>query len=171
MTNETLQVWIILILFAFIMIIIFELIRLYLGYLGNLCERVPELTGFWLLTLIIETPLSLFLLIIVCVPIDKSGFQIIYQIPIQFALQLIHFIFIFFENIFGLIALRVLARYQIARFHYKQFDSYRDLNDNAGAHDLDWLYNLEKTKDLNMKTQEFQAISFQKGFFYFKKFY
>jgi len=105
------------------------------------------------------------------VPIDKSGFQIIYQIPIQFALQLIHFIFIFFENIFGLIALRVLARYQIARFHYKQFDSYRDLNDNAGAHDLDWLYNLEKTKDLNMKTQEFQAISFQKGFFYFKKFY
>jgi transmembrane protein 17 len=157
MTNNSAQVWIILILFAFIMMVIFELIRLYLGYLGNLSERVPELTGFWLLTLIVETPLSLFLLIIVCVPIDENGFQIIYQIPIQFALQLIHFIFIFFENIFGLLALRVLARYQIARFHYKQFDGYRDLNDRASASDMDWLYNLEKANDLNMKTQDFQA--------------
>merc|ERR1711915_279693 len=29
-----------------------EVVRLYLGYLGNLSEKVPELSGFWLLTLI-----------------------------------------------------------------------------------------------------------------------
>ena len=160
MSNSTSQVWIILILFAFIMMVIFELIRLYLGYLGNLCERVPELTGFWLLTLIIETPLSLFLLIIVWVPIGENKFQIVYQIPMQFSLQLIHFLFVFFENIFGLIALRVLARYQIARFHYKQFDSSKDIMDREqqpGGMNIDWLYNLERMNDFNMRTKEFQV--------------
>ena len=43
-------------------------------------------------------------------------------IPLQFALEVIHIVFILLEIIFGYIALRTLARYQISRFHYKQFD-------------------------------------------------
>ena len=38
--NSVDDVWKILILFAFIMLVIFEMIRLYLGYIGNLCESV-----------------------------------------------------------------------------------------------------------------------------------
>ncbi|NWI68077.1 TMM17 protein, partial [Todus mexicanus] len=39
-----------------------EVIRLYLGYMGNLQEKVPELAGFWLLTLLLQLPMILFLL-------------------------------------------------------------------------------------------------------------
>ncbi|XP_054893939.1 transmembrane protein 17B isoform X1 [Poeciliopsis prolifica] len=37
-----------------------EAIRLYLGYAGNLQEKVPELAGFWLLTILLQLPLILF---------------------------------------------------------------------------------------------------------------
>uniref|UniRef100_A0A3B5L4Q6 Transmembrane protein 17 n=1 Tax=Xiphophorus couchianus TaxID=32473 RepID=A0A3B5L4Q6_9TELE len=37
-----------------------EAIRLYLGYAGNLQEKVPELAGFWLLTTLLQLPLILF---------------------------------------------------------------------------------------------------------------
>lgn len=65
----------------------------------------------------------------------------------QFALQAIHFLFIFFENIFGLMSLKVLARYQIARFHYKQFDGVNEKNDDLK--EFDWLYNLDQNNKRN----------------------
>ncbi|KAK6468607.1 transmembrane protein 17B-like [Huso huso] len=37
-----------------------ELIRVYLGYTGNLQEKVPELAGFCLLSLLLQLPLILF---------------------------------------------------------------------------------------------------------------
>ena len=43
-------------------VIIIEVVRLYLGYLGNLTEKVPELAGFWLLTILLQLPLQGFLL-------------------------------------------------------------------------------------------------------------
>ena len=36
---------------------IIEITRLYLGYLGNLTEKVPELAGFWLLTVLLQFPM------------------------------------------------------------------------------------------------------------------
>nr|XP_030123113.1 transmembrane protein 17 isoform X1 [Taeniopygia guttata] len=39
-----------------ILVSLTELIRLYLGYVGNLLEKVPELAGFWLLTLLPQLP-------------------------------------------------------------------------------------------------------------------
>jgi len=62
----------------------------------------------------------------------------------QFALQLIHFLFIFFEAILGFVSLRVLARYQISRFHYKQFET-------SNRKDLEWLYNLDEAANVNKK--------------------
>ena len=38
----------------------FEYLRLHLGYRGNLCERVPQITAFFLLTLFPQFPLTLF---------------------------------------------------------------------------------------------------------------
>ena len=90
-----------------------------------------------------------------------SQFQIIYQIPMQFALQIIHFVFIVAEDVFGILSLRVLAKYQISRFHYKQFDSAahfveKDSNPND---EMDWLYNLERMNGFKMKSlnQEYQV--------------
>ena len=37
---------------------IIEITRLYLGYLGNLTEKVPELAGFWLLTVLLQLPMQ-----------------------------------------------------------------------------------------------------------------
>ena len=38
-----------------------QVVRLYLGYLGNLGERVPELAGFWLLTILLQLPMQVIL--------------------------------------------------------------------------------------------------------------
>ena len=57
-------------------VIIIELVRLYLGYLGNLTEKVPELAGFWLLTILLQLPLQGFLLLntdLILVPLGKSA--------------------------------------------------------------------------------------------------
>ena len=35
-----------------------QVVRLYLGYLGNLGEKVPELAGFWLLTILLQLPMQ-----------------------------------------------------------------------------------------------------------------
>ncbi|KAG7467963.1 hypothetical protein MATL_G00137800 [Megalops atlanticus] len=43
-----------------IIMTLIEAIRLYLGYAGNLQEKVPELAGFWLLSLLLQFPLVLF---------------------------------------------------------------------------------------------------------------
>lgn len=59
------------------------------------------------------------------------------MIPLQFALELIHAIFVILETIFGYIALRILARYQISRFHYKQFDEL-DKKDEVNQ-DYNWM--------------------------------
>ncbi len=139
---------------------LFEVIRLYLGFVGNLCERVPELTGFWLLTIMIEIPLSTFLLVIAWFPIGISGTTetlLVYFIPMQFVLEIIHAIFAYVELFLGLFALRVLARYQISRFHYKQFDAY-EVN-NIAQKELesdDWLTNLNKENNIPMK--DFKVI-------------
>jgi transmembrane protein 17 len=41
--------------------ILFETLRLRLGYSGNLTEKVPEMAAFWLLTVLPQLPLTVFL--------------------------------------------------------------------------------------------------------------
>jgi transmembrane protein 17 len=153
-----------LILFAFALLVVFEIIRLYLGYVGNLNERVPELTGFWLITIMIQLPMCIFLLVIVWININDSStatsrpsYQVAKFIPMQFSMQLLHFLFILFESIFGFIALRVLARYQISRFHYKQFDD-NQFDSLKQKNNDDWLTNLQKTTHFQLKTMKNQGI-------------
>ncbi|XP_012282391.1 transmembrane protein 17B-like [Orussus abietinus] len=42
---------------------ILECARLYLGYLGNLAEKIPELASFWLVSTLLQFPLELFLML------------------------------------------------------------------------------------------------------------
>ncbi|KAK5645283.1 hypothetical protein RI129_006583 [Pyrocoelia pectoralis] len=45
-----------------VLIIVAELLRLYLGYEGNLRDKIPELAGFWMLSLLLQFPLQSLLL-------------------------------------------------------------------------------------------------------------
>ncbi|XP_010004815.1 PREDICTED: transmembrane protein 17B-like [Chaetura pelagica] len=58
---------------AFLILSLAEGSRLYLGYVGNLQEKVPELAGFLLLSFLIQLPLLLLLLTdhnIICLPLE-----------------------------------------------------------------------------------------------------
>lgn len=102
----------------------------------------------------VQVPLSIFLLIIVWVPLNFTGVvnnRLIFIMPMQFVLELIHAIFVFLELGLGLFALRVLARYQISRFHYKQFDAYENAKRRRSKAEQDeqdelddWLTSLDK---------------------------
>ncbi|MGB1601486.1 MAG: transmembrane 17 domain-containing protein [Promethearchaeia archaeon] len=56
-----------------------EPLRLFFGYVGNLQEKVPQLTGFWLFTLIPQLPITFFF--IVALPLRVNGQSI--QLPFQ----------------------------------------------------------------------------------------
>ncbi|KYO23655.1 transmembrane protein 17 isoform B [Alligator mississippiensis] len=66
-----------------------EAIRLYLGYIGNLQEKVPELAGFWLLSLLLQFPLILFLLF-------NEGLKIQ---PLERAVHIIFAFFLTFQDL------------------------------------------------------------------------
>ena len=107
-----------------------EAIRLYLGYRGNLQEKVridiqylaprwswlllqvPEMAGFWLLTLVIQTPLVLFLLI-------NEGAVVL---PLERAVHIPLLTFLLGEIGFGFWAIRIMTKSQTAKFHLLQFN-------------------------------------------------
>ncbi|VDN50697.1 unnamed protein product, partial [Dracunculus medinensis] len=70
--------------------ILIEFIRLYLGYYGNLAEKVPALSGFWITTLVLQTPIEIFLFFS----------QNVIPLPLERIMYIIHLIFLFFEVIY-----------------------------------------------------------------------
>ena len=115
---------VILMVFAFIFKAVIECVRLYLGYAGNLAERMPELTAFCLLTIIFQIPLSIFLLI----------YQLIATIEVQlaliFAVEILYLTFLVLEAGFGIYAVRIMVTAQSSRFHYRQFEEVLSANDS-----------------------------------------
>ncbi|XP_052802581.1 transmembrane protein 17B-like [Mya arenaria] len=99
---------------------IIEVVRLYVGYTGNLMERVPELAGFWLLTLLIQFPLILLLTF-------NEDARIL---PIERAVNIVEGLFVLFEIICGYIAIRIMVNYQVTKFHLRQFADLEDMADN-----------------------------------------
>lgn len=145
-----------------------------MGYTGNLSERVcfylkknfknknysfkvPELFVFYFLT-IINFLISLGLITVVWVPIssEKGEMLIGLEIPMQFGLQIFHSLFNFFELIFGFIAIKILGRYQISRFHYKQFEQ-NDFNQKKNDQDFEWLNELQKNNHIKMRELAFDT--------------
>ncbi|RLW07000.1 hypothetical protein DV515_00003911 [Chloebia gouldiae] len=89
-----------------ILVSLTELIRLYLGYVGNLLEKVPELAGFWLLTLLPQLPVVLFLLF-------NEGLKIH---SLERAFHLMFAAFLSFQLLAALAALRRMVNALAARF-------------------------------------------------------
>nr|XP_002129567.1 transmembrane protein 17B-like [Ciona intestinalis] len=95
-------------------LVIFSLvegIRLFLGIVGNLQEKVPELFGFLLLTILPQVPFLLFLLL--------NEFTII--LPLERAVHIVQALLLVVELIAGSIAAKAITRQQATKFHLQQF--------------------------------------------------
>nr|XP_046250328.1 transmembrane protein 17B [Scatophagus argus] len=89
-----------------------EAIRLFLGYAGNLQEKVPELAGFWLLTILLQFPLILFQLFNEAILVQ----------PLERGVHIILAIFILTQALSGFVALREMVRHTQSQFHLRQFN-------------------------------------------------
>ncbi len=79
--------------------------------------QVPELAGFWLLTIIPQLPLILFLLL------NNS----MLVLPLERAVSIIETAFILFEIIAGYLAIRAMVNHQVAKFHLQNFSNLEEL--------------------------------------------
>lgn len=101
--------------YKFVLIVVYivmaciELTRLYLGYSGNLQEKVPELAGFWLVTFILQLPLTCFLLF--------NEFAVI--LPIERAVNIIMLAFLLVEIFQGYKAIKRMTDAQVKKFHLR----------------------------------------------------
>uniref|UniRef100_A0A8C4UJI0 Transmembrane protein 17 n=1 Tax=Falco tinnunculus TaxID=100819 RepID=A0A8C4UJI0_FALTI len=93
-----------------------EVIRLYLGYMGNLQEKVPELAGFWLLSLLLQLPIILFLLF-------NEGLRIQ---PLERAVNMIFALFLTFQVIAAFVTLKRMANKLATQFRLREFDQLKD---------------------------------------------
>ncbi|NXK92759.1 TMM17 protein, partial [Formicarius rufipectus] len=88
-----------------------EAVRLYLGYMGNLQEKVPELAGFWLLSLLLQLPIILFLLF-------NEGVKIQ---PLERAVHIVFAFFLAFQVIAAFVTLRRMVNKRATHFRLKEF--------------------------------------------------
>ncbi|KAF3689037.1 Transmembrane protein 17B [Channa argus] len=95
-----------------IVMTLIEGIRLYLGYAGNLQEKVPELAGFWMLSILLQFPLILFQLFNEAILIQ----------PLERGVHIVLAIFILTQALSGFVALRNMVRHTESQFHIQQFD-------------------------------------------------
>ncbi|CAH2296021.1 transmembrane 17B-like [Pelobates cultripes] len=89
-----------------------ECLRLYLGYIGNLYEKVPELAAFLLLTFMIQTPLILFLLT------DEE----VLILPLEYAVHAIYTVFLSMELVVSFFVLKVMTRTLATEFFLNHSD-------------------------------------------------
>lgn len=90
-----------------------EILRIYLGYFGNLTEKIPEVAGFWMLSILLQLPLQTFLL---------ASTQLLLE-PIEYTVQTIMLILLVSQLIIGYFALQLAARHQARKFHLLQLHS------------------------------------------------
>ncbi|KAM9855027.1 transmembrane protein 17B [Aulostomus maculatus] len=95
-----------------ILMTLIEVIRLYLGYTGNLQEKVPELAGFWLLSILLQFPLILFQLFNEAILIQ----------PLERGVHIVLACFILTQALSGFLALRDMVRHTESQFLLQQFD-------------------------------------------------
>jgi len=80
---------------------------------------VPELAGFWLLTLLLQSPFVLFLLFNEATIIT----------PLERAVTIIMTAFILFEDVVGYFAIRAMINSQVNKFHLQQFTNLEQLEE------------------------------------------
>eukprot|EP00128_Syssomonas_multiformis_P007155 Colp12_sorted_trinity150504_noHs@22961 len=97
-----------------------EPVRLYLGFDGNLREKVPSLAGFWLLSIIMQFPLNLYVMV-------AQEFTIA---PFERTLQGILFALLVPQIILGYRTIQVFISAQAIRFKLNQYQM-RDEDGNT----------------------------------------
>ena len=114
--------------YKFVLIVVYivmgsiEITRLYLGYSGNLQEKVPELAGFWLVTFILQLPLTCFLLFNEHVVI----------LPMERAINIVMLAFLLFEVIQGYRAVKRMTDVQVKKFHLRHLNGDIEMEELAG---------------------------------------
>ncbi|XP_077943558.1 transmembrane protein 17A [Gasterosteus aculeatus] len=94
-----------------ILLTIIEVVRLYLGYVGNLREKVPELAAFCLLSFMFQLPVLLFFL-------TDEGILIL---PLERAVHSLYLAFLLAQILASFLALRTMTRKLTLLFHLRQF--------------------------------------------------
>ncbi|KFP70862.1 Transmembrane protein 17, partial [Acanthisitta chloris] len=112
---------------SMILSFLIEVIRLYLGYMGNLQEKVPELAGFWLLSLLLQLPIILFLLL-------NEGLKIQ---PLERAVHIIFALFLAFQVIAAFVTLKRMMNKLATRFRLDEFTQLEE-------HPVPGVYSLHK---------------------------
>ena len=123
------QVLLTIILIAFSLL---EIGRLYLGYLGNLLEKVPELSVFWLLTLI-QVPVLCF----------STFYPNFLSLPFEQALNLVLLAFLVVEILCGYVANKTLVKHQLHKFHLLQFTEAEEEDRGEGVNQPETLHPLQ----------------------------
>ncbi|XP_019864583.1 transmembrane protein 17-like [Aethina tumida] len=120
--NENFQLYTELYKFIIITIIVtifaIEVLRLYLGYEGNLKDKVPELAGFWMLSVLLQFPLQMFLLLN-----PFFGLNVV-----EVVAQGLMCLLLCLQLIFGYLALKYTALQQAAYFRImkcKNLDTFK----------------------------------------------
>ncbi|XP_030647599.1 transmembrane protein 17A [Chanos chanos] len=101
-----------------VLLTVFEVLRVYLGFVGNLKEKVPELAGFWLLSFLFQLPIILFFL-------TDEGLVIL---PLERAVHSIYLVFLLGEVLASFSALRTMSRKLVLQFHLRQFREVENLH-------------------------------------------
>jgi len=81
--------------------------------------QVPELAGFWLLTLLLQSPLVLFLLLneaIIITPIERAATIVMAAI-------------ILLEDLITYFAIRAMVNSQVNKFHLQPFTNLEQIDD------------------------------------------
>ncbi|XP_048381360.2 transmembrane protein 17B-like [Stegostoma tigrinum] len=103
-----------------VLISLVEVIRLYLGYIGNLREKVPELAGFWLLSLLLQIPMALF---------DCCNPRLL-VLPLEYCVNVVFIAMLLTETVLTFSNLRRMVHQLEIRFHITHFHSLEGRRDS-----------------------------------------
>ncbi|KAJ0068058.1 hypothetical protein NL108_015475 [Boleophthalmus pectinirostris] len=101
-----------------VLLTIVEVTRLYLGYVGNLKEKVPELAAFWVLSFTFPVPVLLFFLT------DEDTLIL----PLERATHSLYLLFVVAELMASFLALRTMTRKLLLLFHLRQLGRVESLS-------------------------------------------
>ncbi|XP_059480152.1 transmembrane protein 17-like [Neocloeon triangulifer] len=87
-------------------IFVVQIVRLYLGYLGNLTEKIPELAAFWMLSVLLQLPMELFLIL-------SRGIK---STPPEYTVNIILLLLLVLQLLSGYQALTRAAQHHADRF-------------------------------------------------------
>ncbi|KAF6735381.1 Transmembrane protein 17A [Oryzias melastigma] len=104
-----------------VLVTIIEVIRLYLGYVGNLEEKVPALAAFWLLSFTFQLPVLLFFM-------TDEGIIIL---PLERAIHSVYLLFLLAQILTSFMALRTMTQKLTLLFYLRQFGRAENLHHRA----------------------------------------